>query len=112
MENKMRSILGVGLMLLCAACLCGGQFIWKYSQSPIALLSGFMIYGFGALAMLCAYSFGNLSTLQPINSVSYAISAVLGSLVFNEVITLSTVLGIGLIIMGVVFLAQGDKVND
>lgn len=108
MEKIKTSGLGIVLMLLCALCLCGGQFIWKCSQSPVALLGGFIIYGFGALSMLCAYNFGNLSTLQPINSVSYIISAVLGSVIFHEVITWTTVLGIGLIIVGVIFLARGD----
>jgi len=110
MGKQKNSALGIILMLVCALCLCGGQFIWKCSQSPIALLSGFVIYGFGALAMLCAYNFGSLSTLQPINSVSYIISAVSGSVIFHEVITLTTALGICLIIMGVILLAQGDKV--
>ena len=58
--------------------------------------------------MLCAYRFGSLSVLQPINSVSYVIAAGLGNIFFEEVITIGKALGIALIIIGVVFLARGE----
>lgn len=44
--------------------------------------------------MLAACRFGSLSTLQPIDSVSYVISTVLGWAVFNEAITAGQVTGI------------------
>lgn len=106
-EKKTGGI-GILLMLLCAICLCSGQFIWKCYEGFLPLIIGFGIYGMGALLMLCAYRFGSLSTLQPINSVSYVIAAVLGNIFFNEVITLGKVAGIVAIMAGVVLLARDE----
>lgn len=82
MEKKVQHISNIGiiLMLFCAVCLCAGQFVWKSFDGLFPLIVGFGIYGIGAIAMLCAYHFGSLSVLQPINSVSYAIAAVLGNI--------------------------------
>lgn len=107
-EEKSTAWLGVLLMLVCAICLCTGQFIWKCYDGLLPLIIGFGIYGLGALAMLCAYQFGSLSVLQPINSVSYVIAAVLGSVFFNEYITITKVVGILTIMLGVFFLAEGE----
>ncbi len=100
--------LGVALMLVCAACLCAGQFIWKCYDGLLPLMVGFGIYGLGALAMLSAYRFGSLSVLQPVNSISYVIAAILGNTFFNETITAGKMAGIALIMLGVFFLAQGE----
>lgn len=100
---------GVVLMLLCAACLCVGQFIWKRWEGLLPMIAGFGIYGLGALSMLAAYRFGSLSTLQPINSVSYVISAILGAIYFQEKITAFKGLGVVVIIIGVALLAGGER---
>lgn len=110
MEKKEGNLswIGVVLMLICAVCLCAGQFIWKYYNGILPLIAGFGIYGFGALSMLCAYRFGSISVLQPINSVSYAIAAVLGNIFFNEEITAGKAVGIAAIMVGVIVLAKGE----
>lgn len=95
-------------MLACAFCLCMGQFIWKRSDSLLLIAVGFVIYGMGAIAMLAAYRFGSLSVLQPINSVSYIVSAVLGAIFFNEPLTILKLVGIALIMAGVVILARPE----
>lgn len=107
-KEKKAGWVGVLLMLFCAVCLCTGQFIWKYYDGFLSLAAGFGIYGLGALAMLCAYRFGSLSVLQPINSVSYVIAAVLGNVFFNEAVTVGKAVGITLIMLGVFFLARGE----
>lgn len=99
---------GVLLMIVCACCLCAGQFIWKCGDGLLPLFSGFVIYGMGALAMLAAYRFGSVSSLQPINSVSYVISAVLGYFAFQEPVTVGKIVGIAAIMSGVILLARGD----
>ena len=101
--------IGILLMLLCAVCLCTGQFIWKRYDGLLPLAAGFAVYGIGALSMLCAYRFGSLSVLQPINSISYVVSAVLGALYFQEQITLLRIIGIIVIMGGVILLAHGES---
>lgn len=58
--------------------------------------------------MLAAYRFGNLSTLQPVNSVSYVISAILGYFAFHEPVTMGKIVGIFSILAGVILLAKGE----
>ena len=95
-------------MIFCAVCVSISQFIWNCSDGPLSLILGFGIYGLGALLMLCAYRFGSLSVLQPINSVSYVIAAILGSIFFQEAITAKKAIGIALIMAGVVLLARDE----
>lgn len=85
-----------------------GQFIWKRYDGLLPLIIGFGVYGLGALSMLCAYRFGCLSVLQPINSVSYVIAAVLGYIFFRETITVGKLAGIVAIMAGVFLLARGE----
>lgn len=113
-ELKKQSIqkntgLGVVLMVVCAVCLCMGQFIWKKYDGSASIMIGFVIYGLGALSMLIAYRFGSLSVLQPVNSISYIISAALGAIYFQEVVTPGKLLGILIIMLGIVLLARGDE---
>ena len=106
--KKKTSVLGILLMLICAVCLSLGQFLWKSFEGPLYIAVGFGIYGLGAISMLCAYRFGSLSVLQPINSVSYVIAAILGRVFLNEAITVDKVIGIAMIMAGVFFLARGE----
>ena len=52
--------------------------------------------------------FGSVSALQPVNSVSYAVSAILGRVFFDEALTLGKAAGIAVIMAGVVLLAQEE----
>ncbi len=106
-ERRTETI-GIVLMLICVACLCTGQFIWKGFDGVWSLVGGFAIYCVGALAMLVAYRFGRLSVLQPINSLSVVVSAVLGFWAFNEEISILKAFGIVFILAGVVLIAKGD----
>lgn len=112
MKNANKLSIGIILMILSACFACAGQLFWKLftSNSNIyVLILGFILYGVGAILMIVAYRFGKLSVLQPILALNYAISIILGKVVFNEQITLFKCLGIVLIFIGVFFIATGDK---
>ena len=102
---------GILLMVLSSICVCFGQLLWKMSDDKgfIYLLLGFFLYGIGALIMLIAYKFGSLSVLQPMLSLNYIISLVIGHQILNEDIDLKRIIGITVVIIGVVFIAGGDK---
>ena len=59
--------------------------------------------------MIKAYHYGKLNVLQPILSIGYVISLVLGFTVLHEDISLINILGVFLIIFGVFFIITGDK---
>jgi len=70
---------------------------------------GFVFYGAGALIMIIAYKFGKLSVLQPILSLNYALSIVLGFVFLDETITALKVVGVLVIMSGVICIAGGDE---
>ena len=100
---------GIILMLLSSICVCIGQLLWKLSTSGnIILLLGFFFYGIGALIMIVAYRFGELSVLQPILSLNYILSIFLAVIILKEEITILKVIGVFVIITGVIIIARGD----
>jgi len=109
--NAFRKYFGIFLMLICAVSLCIGQLIWK--QMPgyelFYILSGFSIYSFGAVAMILAYRYGELSVLQPINSMSYVFAAFIAVFILQESISIINYVGIFLIISGVVIIGVNSK---
>jgi undecaprenyl phosphate-alpha-L-ara4N flippase subunit ArnE len=99
------------LMLLCAACLCLGQLIWKLmpGYNLIYLLGGFAIYASGALSMILAYRYGELSVLQPINSMSYVFSTIITVFILHEKLPLVNIAGIALIVSGVIVIGVTSR---
>jgi undecaprenyl phosphate-alpha-L-ara4N flippase subunit ArnE len=105
------AIKGSFLMLLCSLCLCLGQLVWKLMSGLdwLYLLSGFALFALGALLMILAYRYGEMSVLQPINSMSYVYSLFLGHIVFQEDITAFRITGVAAIMLGVLFLGLGSS---
>lgn len=101
---------GIYLIICSAVLVCVGQLLWKLSvtQGVIALFIGFIFYGVGALSMLVAYRYGQLSILQPMLSLNYVLSAILGLLVLHETFSLPKGIGIVIITLGVILIG-GDN---
>lgn len=72
-------------------------------------MGGFILYGGGAILMIVALKFGELSRLHPMLSAGYILSLVLGSLVLEEHITISRIEGIAIIILGLVCLNLPER---
>ena len=104
--------IGVLLMVVCAACLCAGQLIWKMYDGLLPMILGFIVYVGGAGAMLYAYHFGSVSLLQPLNSISYIFSTMLGAVVLKESVTPLKVVAVVVILVGVYILAAGGKKEE
>ena len=99
------------LMILSSICVCFGQLLWKLSNDYglIYLLGGFVLYGIGAIIMVVAYRYGSLSVLQPVLSLNYVISIIIGVAILKEDFSLVKLVGIIIIIFGVVLIAGGDE---
>ena len=109
-ESLKKNKKGILLMLCSSICVCIGQLLWKLSANGnmLYLILGFLFYGVGALVMLIAYKFGELSILQPMLSANYIFTILLASLVLKEVITLKKVIGILIITTGVITIGGGN----
>ena len=73
------------------------------------LLAGFGLYGCGALLMIIALRYGDLSKLHPLLSAGYIMSVVLGAAVLNEPITVSKVVGVAIIIAGLILINLPER---
>ena len=98
-------------MLLSATMACVGQLLWKLaarSDSLLLVIAGLALYGCGALVMIVALKFGELSVLHPMMSAGYVLSLVLGALVLNERVSVLRIAGVAVIIVGLVFLSSSE----
>ena len=102
---------GISMMLGSATCVCLGQLFWKLQvQGGLGfLVAGFALYIVGALLMVVGYRYGKLSVLQPVLSVSYGLSVVLGFFVLGEALSWKKCLAILVIMFGVFLVAGGDE---
>ena len=98
-------------MIFSSFCVCIGQLFWKISidKNLIYLLIGFLLYGIGALFMIVAYKYGELSILQPILSSNYIFTIIFGSIVLHEKILVKDFIGIFIIIIGVILISGGEN---
>jgi len=108
MNKKYIAIL---LMIFNAVCLCMGQLVWKLMPDYhlIYLLGGFTIYVIGAAILIFAYRLGEISTLQPINSISFVFSTFIGVYFLNEILKPVNIIGVLFIISGVIVIGISSK---
>ena len=104
--------LGIAIMLMSSVLTCTGQLCWKLAsskESVLFLVGGFALYGFGALLMLVAMRFGELSILHPMLSAGYILSVILGAVVLSEPVAPNKLVGIGVIIVGLILISSSKK---
>ncbi len=106
-----KNIKGISIMAISSVFACVGQLLWKLSSQYgyAFLLAGFFCYGLGALLMIFAYRFGRLSVLQPVLSLNYVLSIVLAAVILKEAVTVTKVIGVVVISLGVILIAGGDS---
>ena len=126
LESLKKNNKGILLMLVSALSLAVGQLLWKFAdlsnigekltsfggilQLILAIAPGFIVYAIGALVMTIALGSGELSVLQPINSMSYVFALILSAIFLpQEVITPLMVVGVFVIMAGVVLIGGGSK---
>lgn len=114
MKNK-QLLIGIGLMLLSSCMTCVGQLMWKLAAADTNLIYyiiGIGLYGLGALVMMVALRFGDLSVLHPMLSFGFIASVFLGYYVLNEAITIKKIIGILCIIIGLIFMSIGGQKSN
>jgi len=106
-----RKCKGVAVMLLSSLLTCTGQLCWKMSegQTIAFLIIGFGLYGCGALLMIIALRYGNLSQLHPLLSAGYILSVVFGAAILDEPVTTRKIVGIAAIIAGLILINLPER---
>ncbi|NPV91966.1 MAG: EamA family transporter [Firmicutes bacterium] len=101
---------GVILVVFSALCTSFGQLLWKIGGQDLPLiLFGFALYGLGALSLIAALRYGQLSVIHPLMCLGYVFALVNGYVFLQERVTGVQLAGVGLIIVGVVALVRGGR---
>src|SRR3989338_902434 len=90
-----RKYLGVLIMVLCTFLTASGQLFFKYGSQQLewslsgmltnfSLIMGFVLYGLGALVLILALRFGNLSALYPVVSLTFVWVMLISFFVLHE----------------------------
>lgn len=115
-SSKKQSWTTAILLIIVAATLNSlSQVFWKIGDMQsikglLILFLGLLISGAGMIFMMISFRFGEVSILQPMMSVGFALSMVFGSLFFAETVTLNKLIGTALIIVGAALLnTEGKK---
>ena len=127
-ESLKKNGKGIILLLISAFSLALGQLLWKKPLEgvdiPLVLASGFsgilmlllkvlpgfLVYAIGAVVMTIGLGYGELSVLQPINSMSYVFALILSAIfVPTETISWITIVGVFVIIAGVIVIGGSSK---
>ncbi len=127
-ESLKKNGKGIILLLISAFSLALGQLLWKKPLEnvdiPLVLASGFsgiwslflkvlpgfIVYAIGAVVMTIGLGYGELSVLQPINSMSYVFALILSAIfVPTESISVITVIGVFVVIVGVIVIGGSSK---
>lgn len=111
--------LAVGLILVAATLSSLGQLAWKFGADSQNMLAYFLYFlgfasaGVGMVVMMLAFRYGEVSILQPMMSIGFALSIFLGAIFLHEPITLTKVIGTAFIIFGSALLGvEGGKADD
>jgi undecaprenyl phosphate-alpha-L-ara4N flippase subunit ArnE len=110
----------IALVAFCTLLTAGGQLLFKLGLNRLDLslfgmitnyylIMGFVFYGLGAIILVIALKYGELSVLYPVVALSFVWVAILSSLFLEEVIGPFKILGIGGIILGVSAIGRGSN---
>lgn len=108
------------LVAFCTLLTAGGQLLFKlglnrFEMSFFGLITnyplilGFIFYGLGAVLLVIALKYGELSVLYPVVALSFVWVAILSSTFLGESIGGVKIMGIVGIIIGVSLIGRGAK---
>ncbi|MDY8107683.1 DMT family transporter [Fulvimarina sp. 2208YS6-2-32] len=80
-----------------------GWVVPTLSQAVLLVVAG-ILGGIGQLLLTAAYRFADTSTIAPFEYSSLILAILIGSLLFGEVIEVSTLLGGGIVVMAGIFI--------
>ena len=117
---KKRTKIGLVIMFICTLFTALGQLFFKYGSLTFEwnlfkivtnynLILGFFFYGIGALLLIIALKYGDLSTMYPLISLTFIWVFLISVFVFNEIINSFKINAVILIIFGVILIAGGDS---
>lgn len=120
-QENQQGKLGLGILLILVAATLSSlsQLAWKFGAEAhghfawFLYVVGFLAAGGGMFVMMAAFRYGDVSILQPMMSVGFALSIILGAVFLEEKVTWAKIVGTVFIILGSVLLGiQGKEENE
>jgi multidrug transporter EmrE-like cation transporter len=121
MKNKKRTstpIRAIIIVILCTILTSAGQILLKIASknidsfyvviTNIPLIIGCILYGAGAILLIIALKYGELSVLYPFIALSFVWVTISSIFIFNEHVTIMNWLGIVSILVGVSLIGRGS----
>ena len=113
----------IGLAIICTVFTSVGQVLWKFGLTRIEFTNlwtlinvpfifGFVSYGLGAVFMLLAFKYGELSLVYPFISASYVWVILLSMYLFSDVMNWWKWFGVIIIVVSVCLLGYGSSKRD
>ena len=101
---------GIILIVFASLLTAYGQMLWKISNGSELkyIITGFALYGIGAVLMIIAFRYGRLSVLHPMMSFGYIFVIILGKTILKESVTPIQLIATAIIICGVILIGGGD----
>lgn len=116
MKTKTSAII---LVIICTLFTSTAQIFYKLGSAKLPmiftnwqLLSGLLLYGFGAVLLITAFKGGDVSVLYPIIATSYIWVTILSKIIFNEQINVHKIIGVSLIIIGIIAIGFGSRKEE
>ena len=112
--------LAIIIVVLCTLLTSLGQLFLKFGSARLSfnlyelitnywLIGGMILYGSGAILLIFALKFGELSVVYPIISLSFIWVTLLSVRFLNEEMGIIKLGGIAFILLGVSFIGVGSK---
>ena len=118
-KAKKTPMFAIALVIVCTFLTSFGQYFIKigtksisgniYSLLSIPFIGGFLLYGVGAIILIIALKYGELSVLYPFIALSFIWVFFLSLFLLNENISFVHWLGLTSIILGVSFIGGGGN---
>ncbi|NQU98253.1 EamA/RhaT family transporter [Candidatus Woesearchaeota archaeon] len=117
--EKRNPFFAIMLVVICTFLTSFGQYFIKLGTAKISgnlisilsvpLIGGFLLYGIGAVILIIALKYGELSVLYPFIALSFVWVFLLSTFVLKEVILFVNWFGLIFIILGVSLIGWGGN---
>ena len=107
------------IVIVCTILTSLGQILFKYATknlndfysiiTNIPLIAGFVSYALGAILLIIALKYGDLSMIYPFVALSFVWVTLLSIWLFSEHVSLANWIGIAAILIGVSAIGFGSK---
>lgn len=114
-----KSLKPILLVVLCTLFTSSGQILWKFASknlnnftsiiTNVPLILGFVCYGLGAILLIIALKYGDLSLVYPFVALSFIWVNIASMLLFGELISIINWIGIIAIMLGVSLIGYGGS---